>query len=134
MMRVIVPLTNLRVSKSGGASTPEIIPVTVARTRVPDGAGGGTTATLAFTKAQNITSEITLIGMRVDAALPRLDKYLDDAFAAGLESTRIVHGKGTGQLRRAIWEYLKDDSRVGEVTQAHPDEGGAGATIVRLRQ
>jgi DNA mismatch repair protein MutS2 len=134
MMRVIVPLSNLRVGRNGAGSAAEIVPLTIAGGRGSNGAGDGSTATLAFTKAQNITSEITLIGMRVDAALPRLDKYLDDAFAAGLESIRIVHGKGTGQLRRAIWEYLKDDSRVGEVTQAHPDEGGAGATIIRLRQ
>jgi DNA mismatch repair protein MutS2 len=133
MMRVIVPLSNLRLAKTGSSAT-EIVPLTVAKDRPSGGAGNGSTATLAFTKAQNITSEVTLIGMRVDAALPRLDKYLDDAFAAGLESIRVVHGKGTGQLRRAIWEYLKDDSRVGEVTQAHPDEGGAGATIIRLRQ
>jgi DNA mismatch repair protein MutS2 len=133
MMRVIVPLTNLRLGRNTGGSAPELVPVTVAKNSASNDGGGGT-ATLAFTKAQNITSEITLIGMRVDAALPRLDKYLDDAFAAGLESVRVVHGKGTGQLRRAIWEYLRDDSRVGEVTQAHPDEGGAGATIIRLKQ
>lgn len=137
MMRVIVPLSNLRVGRNSSPSSPELAPVSVEKNWAANGSAGsgnGSIATLAFTKAQNITSEITLIGMRVDAALPRLDKYLDDAFAAGLESVRIVHGKGTGQLRRAIWEYLKDDSRVGEVTQAHPDEGGAGATIIRLRQ
>ena len=92
----------------------------------------GGVASMALSKAQTIESEITLIAQRVDAALPRLDKYLDDAYAAGLESTRIIHGKGTGQLRKAVWEFLKGDSRIASFQMAHPDDGGAGATVVRL--
>ena len=95
--------------------------------------GIGSAVALAFAKAETITPEIVLIGMRVDAALPRLDKYIDDAFAAGLEGARIVHGKGTGQLRKAIWEFLRNDSRITSYQMAHPDEGGAGATVLRFR-
>ncbi|MBC8101676.1 MAG: endonuclease MutS2 [Cytophagales bacterium] len=140
VMRVIVPLSNLRMGKNPVLPAPNVGAAN-AGAKVPldfsfpaFNSGSGSTATLALTKALTIAPEITLIGMRVDAALPRLDKYLDDAFAVGMESVRVVHGKGTGQLRKAIWEYLRDDSRAGEVTQAHPDEGGAGATIIRLRQ
>ncbi|MFM7321093.1 MAG: Smr/MutS family protein [Armatimonadota bacterium] len=84
-------------------------------------------------KAAVVEPEISLIGLRVDAALPRLDKWLDDVCAAGLESVRVVHGKGTGQLRKAVWEHLKGDPRVGSYVMAHPDAGGAGATVVVLR-
>ncbi len=131
-MRVTVPLTALRAERKAGVVAPP----------APNNGGGasgdrgktrgGGTAALALQKAQNIESEITLIAMRVDAALPRLDKYLDDAYAAGLESTRIIHGKGSGQLRKAVWEFLKEDSRIASFQMAHPDEGGAGATVARL--
>ena len=59
---------------------------------------------------------------------------VDDAYAAGLLNVRIVHGKGTGALRKAIWETLKTDNRVQSVAMAHPDFGGAGATELVLRQ
>jgi DNA mismatch repair protein MutS2 len=126
MMRVTVPLEQLRNER---ASIP-IVPASTPTLGTSGGAGG--TATLARAKAEAISPELTLIAMRVDAALPRLDKYLDDAYAAGLDTIRIVHGKGTGQLRKAIWEALKGDSRILAYQTAHPDEGGAGATIVRL--
>ncbi len=94
----------------------------------------GDSASLGLEKAATMPSELTLIGLRADAALPRLDKYLDDAFAAGVSSVRIVHGKGTGALRRAIWETLKTDSRIQSVAMAAENEGGAGATVVTLQQ
>jgi DNA mismatch repair protein MutS2 len=59
---------------------------------------------------------------------------LDDAYAAGLESARIVHGKGTGALRQAIWQYLKGDNRVASFAMADEGEGGAGATVVRFKE
>ena len=124
VMRVTVPLTALRAEKKGTQSAAE------PATSKPTTRGG--VASMALSKAQTIESEITLIAQRVDAALPRLDKYLDDAYAAGLESTRIIHGKGTGQLRKAVWEFLKGDSRIASFQMAHPDDGGAGATVVRL--
>jgi DNA mismatch repair protein MutS2 len=123
-MRVTVPLVQLRTERKApsetlvGAGSPA---------RTTSGASG-----LAIAKATAISPEINLIGLRVDAALPRLDKYLDDAYAVGLESVRIVHGKGTGQLRKAIWDTLKQDARVAGYQMAHPDDGGAGVTVVRL--
>lgn len=134
MMRVTVPLSAVRAERKGpgqiatAPNTPGETPTT------PVKSSRGNTATLAREKAETISHELTLIGMRVDVALPRLDKYLDDAYAASLESSRIIHGKGTGQLRKAIWDFLKDDARVTAFQMAHPDDGGAGATVIRFRQ
>ncbi len=124
-MRVTVPLSQLRRDKSVATPAP------VLQTTKSNGNGG--IAALALAKAQDISPEITLIGLRVDAALPRLDKYLDDAMTAGLDGVRIIHGKGSGQLRQAIWQYLKDDSRVASLRMADPEDGGAGATLLRIR-
>lgn len=83
-------------------------------------------------KATHFSHELMLIGMRVDAALPRLDKWLDDATLSGLDGGRVVHGKGTGALKRAVWEQLSGDPRVVSYQLSHPDEGGAGVTVVRF--
>lgn len=125
-MRVTVPLAQLRRDKS--ALTPAM------PTPTPKSLRSGGVAALTLAKAQEISPEVTLIGLRVDAALPRLDKYLDDAMTAGLESVRIIHGKGSGQLRQAIWQSLKDDSRVASLRMADPEDGGAGATLLRFRE
>ena len=121
-MRMTVPLAQLRVEKA----TP------VSNTPTPKNVSSS--VTLALAKAQDISPEITLIGLRVDAALPRLDKYLDDAMTAGLDNVRLIHGKGSGQLRQAIWNYLRDDSRVASLRMADPEDGGAGATLLRFRE
>jgi DNA mismatch repair protein MutS2 len=91
-------------------------------------------ASMGLTKAATMPSELSLIGLRADAALPRLDKYLDDALVAGATQVRLVHGKGTGALRKALWEAMKDDARVQSFSLAPENEGGAGATIVQLQQ
>jgi DNA mismatch repair protein MutS2 len=145
IMRVTVPLSALRATKppvapmNGGGRTGNNNSTRKAIEAATSGQNGGpasrsSNAGLSLAKAQSIESEIGLIGLRVDAALPRLDKYLDDAYAAGIEGTRIIHGKGTGQLRKAIWEFLRDDSRVASFQMADADEGGAGATLLRFRQ
>jgi len=63
-----------------------------------------------------------------------LEKYLDDAFVAGLGSVRIVHGKGTGALRRAVEELLSAHPLVTEHRPGAPQEGGGGATVATLGQ
>lgn len=60
-----------------------------------------------MSKSASVSTEINLIGMTVDEALAHLDKYLDDASLAHLPSVRIVHGKGTGALRKAVHSHLK---------------------------
>ncbi|HEX6989030.1 MAG TPA: endonuclease MutS2 [Bacillota bacterium] len=87
----------------------------------------------ALNKTGQVSPEISLRGMRVDEALPRLDKYLDDAVLAGLPEVRVIHGKGTGTLRSAVHELLRQDPRVESYALAGPGEGSFGVTVVRLR-
>lgn len=83
-------------------------------------------------KAAAISPELDLRGEAADAAIERLDKYLDDAFIAGLKSVRIIHGKGTGVLRAAIAEHLKKHRFVKEARLGDFNEGGAGVTVATL--
>ena len=82
--------------------------------------------------AARISPEIDLHGERVEAALERLTGYLDDALLAGLDEVRIVHGIGTGALRRAVREWLAQHPRVRGSRPGRREEGGDGATIAEL--
>jgi DNA mismatch repair protein MutS2 len=82
----------------------------------------------------NARSELNVIGQRADEATEAVDKFLDEASLGNLSEVRIVHGHGTGALRRAIAELLKDHPHVARFTAAPHDQGGAGATVVQLRQ
>jgi DNA mismatch repair protein MutS2 len=79
-------------------------------------------------------SELNVIGQRADEAVDAVDKFLDAASLSGLSQLRIVHGHGTGALRRAIAELLKDHPHVARFAAAPQDQGGSGATVVELRQ
>ena len=79
-----------------------------------------------------IIDEIHLRRLTVDEALFKLDKYLNDAFMAGLIRVRVVHGKGTGTLRQAVKEYLARYSLVKSHRPGGYGEGGDGVTIVYL--
>ena len=79
-----------------------------------------------------ISNEVHLRHFTVDEALLKLDKYLDDAFMAGLHQVRIVHGKGTGTLRQAVQERLAKHSLIKSYRPGIYGEGGAGVTIVEL--
>jgi len=83
-------------------------------------------------KRTTVTDEIKLRQLTVDEALLKLDKYLHDAFMAGLYQVRVVHGKGTGTLRQAIQESLQGHSLVKSYRTGEYGEGGAGVTIVQL--
>jgi DNA mismatch repair protein MutS2 len=82
--------------------------------------------------AARVSPTLTLRGERVEAALEQLEAYLDEALLAGLDSVRIVHGSGTGALRRAVREALAEHPRVQGVRTGRRDEGGDGATIAEL--
>lgn len=84
-------------------------------------------------KASVVSPEIMLRGERIDEAIARLDRYLDDACLAGLERVRIIHGKGTGVLRRAVQEFMRKHPSVASTEAADAAEGGEGATIARLK-
>ncbi|MEK6300908.1 MAG: Smr/MutS family protein [Acidobacteriota bacterium] len=83
---------------------------------------------------QSFAPEINVIGTRVDEATDRVDKFLDEAFMAGAESVRIVHGHGKGALRKAIAELLTGHSHVERFNPAPANQGGLGATVVALRK
>ncbi len=76
--------------------------------------------------------EVSLRGMRADDALEKLEKYLDRAYLAGLPYVRIVHGKGTGTLRKLARDLLREHPLVAEIREAAPHEGGEGVTIAKL--
>jgi DNA mismatch repair protein MutS2 len=79
------------------------------------------------------SNEINLLGCRVDEALERVDKFLDEASLAQLAQVRIVHGTGTGALRNAIIEMLRDHPQVERFESPQQSEGGRGVTIAVLR-
>jgi DNA mismatch repair protein MutS2 len=83
---------------------------------------------------QNVKSELNVIGQTTDEAVDAVDKFLDEASLASLSQVRIVHGHGTGALRRAIAGLLGDHPHVARFVSAPPDQGGTGATLVELRQ
>lgn len=86
----------------------------------------------AVNKSMDIKPEINLLGLTVDEAIMELDKYLDDACLSHLNQVRVVHGKGTGALRKGIHEYLKRQSYVKNFRLGEFGEGDAGVTIVEL--
>ena len=78
-------------------------------------------------------SELNVIGCTVDEALTRLEKFLDESTVTEQTVLRIIHGHGTGQLRRGIAEFLKEHPLVARFQAAPPDQGGNGATLVELK-
>jgi DNA mismatch repair protein MutS2 len=136
--RVPVQVGALRVSVPGSSLRPVSAPerVLVAARPAPSipRPAASEAASEAVTRAANASSQITLLGQRVDEAVRSVDTYLDEAYAGGVRRARLVHGKGTGALRRAIQDHLKDHPLVESFETAAPEEGGAGATIVSLKE
>jgi DNA mismatch repair protein MutS2 len=77
--------------------------------------------------------ELHLIGCRLEEALARLDKFLDDSVLSGWTEVRIVHGKGTGRLMKGVREHLAGHPLVAGFRAGEPYEGGSGATVVTIR-
>ncbi len=82
--------------------------------------------------APTVEPEVEVRGQTIDEALPTLDKYLDDAYRAGLSSVRIVHGRGTGALRKAVRDMLARHPLVRAVETGRLEEGGEGVTVAQL--
>ena len=82
----------------------------------------------------NFKVELNLIGMTVEEAMPVLDKFLDSALLAKAPFVRVVHGFGTGALRKAVWDRLKKCSYVAKYEAAPSAQGGSGATIVTFKE
>ena len=85
-------------------------------------------------KSSSVGIELNLLGKTSDEAISELDKYLDDAYIAHLPSVRIVHGKGTGALRKAVHNYLRRCKIVDEYHLGEFGEGDAGVTIVTFKK
>jgi DNA mismatch repair protein MutS2 len=113
---VRVPVSALRPAAGGVASRPPA--------RRPARDDGATRA---------VPSELMLIGRTTDEVQDLVEKYLDDAFMAGMANVRLVHGKGTGALRKAVRGVLADHPLVESFRDGAPAEGGAGATVAALR-
>ena len=87
---------------------------------------------IGMSKSLSVSTEINLLGKTVDEAVAELDKYLDDALLSHLNTVRVIHGKGTGALRKGIHEYLRRQKHVKSYHLAEFGEGDAGVTIVEL--
>lgn len=87
-----------------------------------------------MSKSASVSTEINLLGKTVDEAVAELDKYLDDAYLAHLKTVRIVHGKGTGALRKGVHNYLKRQKHVESYRLGEFGEGDAGVTIVEFKK
>ncbi len=87
---------------------------------------------MSFGKTKNVSTEINLIGMNLDDATDRMNKYIDDAFLAGLKTVNIIHGRGSGILRKGLRAELRRNKHVESYKSAPYDQGGEGNTIVTL--
>lgn len=84
-------------------------------------------------KMASFTHELSIIGLRADEALGKIETFIDEALLLGVDEVRIVHGKGHGVLREIVRNYTKDHSSVANVADEHADRGGSGISIVKLQ-
>jgi DNA mismatch repair protein MutS2 len=102
----------------------------------PDRRGGGALQSRPggeYEDARSIDAQLMLLGKTTDEARDLVEQYLDDAFMAGLPNVRLVHGKGTGALRKAVRTLLSSHPLVESFRDGGPSEGGAGATVAALK-
>lgn len=92
------------------------------------------TGKIRMSKSASVSTEINLLGKTVDEAVAELDKYLDDAYITHLKSVRVVHGKGTGALRKGVHDYLRRQKHVASFRLGEFGEGDAGVTIVEFKK
>ena len=107
----------------------EVLPESPARRKLPKN--------VSFKPAPELTpvhQEINVIGQRAEEARDNVDEFLDRAVMATASRVRIVHGHGMGILKKVLWELLAKHPHVEKYYQAPQQEGGAGATIVELKE
>lgn len=97
------------------------------------GKGTGGSGKIKMSKSSSVSMELNLLGKTVDEAVAELDKYLDDASLAHMPSVRIVHGTGTGALRKGVQNYLRRNKHVKSFRLGEFGEGDAGVTIAELK-
>jgi DNA mismatch repair protein MutS2 len=115
-MRVTLPVASLRVLEGRDAPAAEPAPQPV----------------IVRPEAVEAATEVSLRGLRVDEAMERLERALDQALLAGLKELRVIHGKGTGTLRRAVEEFCRKHAAVKGTRIADQWQGGTGATVIEL--
>jgi DNA mismatch repair protein MutS2 len=128
-LRLIAGSADRRPGSAGGGPG-------VSADRRPGSAGGGPGRVHIHVDLQpreGLLSELNVIGSTVDEAVSRLEKFLDESTITDLRQLRIVHGHGTGQLRRAVAEFLKNHPLVERFESAPQNQGGGGATIAYLK-
>ncbi len=86
-----------------------------------------------MTSSESTTSDLNVIGCTVPEAIERTDKFLDQAVLSELREVRVIHGHGTGQLRRALTAFLAEHPQVVRAAGAPPNQGGGGVTVVELK-
>jgi DNA mismatch repair protein MutS2 len=123
-MRVTLPLAQLRPLQA--------VPGASAKTASKSAAASTGASEIAMRKAMQIAPELMLRALRAEEAQSMLDKYMDDAYSAGIHQVRIIHGKGTGALRKVVWEFLHNHPVVASCRLGEESEGGDGATVVTL--
>ena len=94
---------------------------------------GSGSSQIKMSKSSSVSSEVNLIGMTVDEALPTMEKYLDDAYLAHLQTVRVVHGRGTGALKNAVHKRLRQLKYVKEFRLGQFGEGDSGVTVVTFK-
>jgi DNA mismatch repair protein MutS2 len=107
---------------------PDLVP-SIPQTQPPHPGG---TATI-IEKPEAALHDLDLRGMTGDEAIPLVDKFIDTAVLAGLGRVDIIHGKGTGALRKKVTDYLSRNPHVRSFRMGEWNEGGAGATVVELK-
>ena len=85
------------------------------------------------TKAQNVSISINVQGENLDDAVMDVDKYLDDAYVAGLKEVTVIHGRGEGILKSGLRDMMKRHKHVASFRKGNYNEGGEGVTIVKLK-
>ena len=121
------PLKGLQVVSGGG-------PAAAAKSRHPGAEPSRVRVNVDLQPREGLLSEVNVIGSTVDQAIDRLARFLDETLVTDQQQVRIVHGHGTGQLRRGIAAYLKDHPLVEKFYAAPREQGGEGATIVELKE
>jgi DNA mismatch repair protein MutS2 len=104
-----------------------------AKLELPKGSTGGRVGIETAPRTPMASRELVVVGQTVEQALDRAAKFLDDALLADERRLRVVHGHGTGRLREGLTQYFREHPLVASVAAAPENEGGAGATIVELK-
>ena len=132
ILRSLVNIRDLELLDEQDVSGPSI-PEKNSRYRVARGSGRPSGGGIQVSKSASISPEVNLIGMTVDEAMPVLEKYLDGAYLAHLETVRVVHGRGTGALKNAVHQRLKKLKYVKDFRLGVFGEGDSGVTIVTFK-